>query len=326
MRSGPRASLDGRSRDDHEVAYEDVGALKRGWYGYEALSQVDLVAELRQAAERAVAKSRPPEPAPTPVPVEVGRYDLVLGGGAVAQVLQETLLPALNLERALGYDANRQGTSFAAPPLEILGTYQVASPLITLRVDRTRPHGHATVGWDDEGVPAGAWTLIQEGVIVDYLTSRQTAVELAPWYQARGEPVQSRGCMAAAYGSTLPEVSFPNVTLAPGPAGVTVDELIAEVKRGIYVGGASGASDQQLLSGQFSGGGVREIRNGKLGNWLSGFGFQLLTQPFWKSLDALGGPETVYEVGGFSGEMPFSTFVGAARFRQVNVLNTEIAL
>jgi TldD protein len=326
-RGGPGARVWGRSRDDNGLGDEDVASLRQGWYGYEALSRVDdLAGELRQAAERAVAKSGPPDP--PPVPVEVGRYDLVLSGWAVAHVLRATLVPALDLERALGYQANRAGTSFAAPPTDILGKYQVASPLVTLRADRTRPHDFATVGWDDEGVPAGEWTLIKDGVIVDYLTSRHTAVELAPLYRARGEPLRSRGCMVGS-GATWPEISTPNLTLEPGPAGVSLDDLIGDVKRGFYIdGGAPGGSDQQLLSGQFIGGGVREIRNGKLGREVNGFAFQILTQPFWKNLDALGGPETVKE-GGVTFSAPLRPLRGhtarasAARVRQVNVLNTE---
>jgi TldD protein len=326
-RGGADAAVWGRSQDDYELGDEDVESLREGWYGYEAVSEVhDLAGELRQAAERAVAKSGPP--GPPPVPVEVGRYDLVLSGWAVAHVLRATLAEALDLERALGYQANRAGTSFAAPPTEVLGRYQVASPLVTLRANRTRPQAFATVGWDDEGVPAGEWTLIKDGVIVDYLTSRQTAVELAPWYQKRGDLVRSRGCVVGS-GATWPEVSTPNLTLEPGPPGVSVSDLIADVKRGFYIeGGAPGGSDQQLLSGQFIGGGVQEIRNGRLGRTVRGFAFQILTPQFWKNLDALGGPETVVE-GGVIHLVPLMPLrghtarAGAARVRRVNVVNTE---
>jgi TldD protein len=317
----------GRSQDDHQIVDERIES--GGWYGYEVVRRADLVVALRDAAERTVAKSQPAVPAPPQVSVDVGRYDLVLGGGLVASLIRSTLAPALNLERALGYHANREGTSFAAPPAEMLDKYQVASPLITVRADRTRPHSAAAVGWDDEGVPAGEHTLIEGGVIVDYLTSRQTAMELASLYQARGEAVRSRGCTVARWDESggeegyqgPPRVSVPNITLDPGPEDVTVEDLIADTKRGYYVPRApSGSSDQQLLSGQFMGrdGEVREIRDGKLGRPMKDFAFQFLTPQLWKSIDALGGARTIADVGNFRAV--------AARVREVNVLNSGITL
>lgn len=312
------ASVLGRSHPDHAYRREPVPALRGGWYGYEAVTRIDLIAELRQAAERAVAGSGPPTPAPPADSSEVGRYDLVLGGSAVARLVSETLAPALNLERVLGYRANHEGTSFAGPPAEMLGKYQVASPLVNLRADRTRPHSTRSVGWDDEGVPAGEYALIADGVIVDYLTSRQTAMELSSSYEARGDAVRSHGCMVAARKArqqSRPEIDIPNLALLPAADPVSVDDLIADTKRGLFVPACSGIADQQLLSGQFSArDGVREIRDGKLGGHIKDFAFQFLTPQFWKSIDALGGKDTVARSG--------AVHAVAARVREVNVLNT----
>lgn len=307
-------------------------SLRAGGYGYEAVAHMDFVAELRQAAERAAA-TRLPEPV-APSSVEVGRYDLVLGGEAVARLLRATLAPALNLERALGYRANREGTSFAAPPADVLGKYEIGSPLLTLRADRTRPHAFATVGWDDEGVPAGEHTLIEDGVIVDYLTSRQTAMELASSHRHRSEAMRSRGCASGA-GDAWPEVRIPNLALAAGPEDISVEDLIADTKRGFYVPTCVGQSDQQLLSGQFTPGGgppVREIRDGKLGRPISDFAFQFITPQFWKKLDALGGPKSMVDEPVLAVEFPTpddilqldmaSVRAVPVRIRDVNVLNT----
>lgn len=313
------ASALGRSQPDHAYREESVPALRSGWYGYEAVTGIDLVSEMRQAAERAVAASAPPTPAPPAHSAEVGRYDLVLGGSAVAGLIRETLAPALNLERVLGYRANHEGTSFAAPPAEMLDKYQIASPLVNLRADRTRPHSQRSVGWDDEGVPAGEHALIVDGVIVDYLTSRQTAMELSSLYEARGDAVRSHGCMVAtgkARQQSRPEIGTPNLTLLPAREQVSVDDLIADTSRGFFAPSCSGVSDQQLLSGQFSAwdGRVREIRDGKLGRHIKDFAFQFLTPQFWKNVDALGGADTTVQVGAVQAV--------AARVREVNVLNT----
>jgi len=308
-------------------AFDSVEALGAGPYGYEAVTRVDLKAELRRSAERAVAESRQP-PARS---VEVGRYDLVLGAQAVASLLARTIAEALDLERALGYQANWLGTSFAAPPADILGQYRVGSPLLTLRADRTRPQGAMTVGWDDEGVPAGAYTLVRDGLIVDYLTNRQTATELAASYRARGEPVQSRGC-AWGVGQIVPTVTIPNLTMQPGKDVLTVEDLIRDTKRGVYIEDIEyGNPDQQVLNSQFSilDGRARDIRNGKLGDRLRDVAIQFVTPELWRSMDAIGGASSAVDTIQLAGawidsviQLPFATVtVPPARVRKVNVLN-----
>jgi len=308
-------------------AVDSVAALSIGPYGYEAVAGVNLKEELRLSAERAVAESRRP-PARS---AEVGRYDLVLGAPAVATLLARTIAEALDLDRALGYQANWAGTSFAAPPADILDKYRVGSPLLTVRADRTRQHGAMTVGWDDEGVPAGEHTLVRDGVIVDYLTNRQTAMELAAIYGPRGEAVQSRGC-ASGVGQMAPKVVLPNLTMQPGKDAMTLEDLIGDTKRGIYVEDIeSGSADQQVLNGQFSirGGVAREIRSGKLGDRLRDVAIQFVTPEFWRSMDATGGAGSAVDTiqsAGFSLiaviQLPFATVTAPpARVRKVNVLN-----
>lgn len=332
----PRAwvSVWGPGGDEAYLATERVETFRIGGYGYEAVAGANLVVELRQAAERALARARPPV---APIPAEVGRYDLVCSREAVAHLLASTVAQALNLERALGYLANTEGTSFAAPPDVILGTYRVGSPLLTVRGDRSRPHAPGTVGWDEEGVKPDEYTFIQEGVVVDYHTNRQTAVALADWYRQRGETVRSHGC-AGNSGQTLPKLQLPNLTMQPGRSEVSVEDLIAGTKRGFYLRGRPfGDSDQQLLNTQYAGRRVQEIRDGKLGRPVKDLAFQFITPQFWKNLDGLGGAAS----GGlsFADAMPWrkgedadplafldqianvGVWAVPARFREVNVLN-----
>ncbi len=325
--AAPSAATGVNLTEESPRAFDEVKALTSGPYGYEAVTRVNLKEELRRSAERAVAESRP-LPARS---VEVGRYDVVFGAPAVGSLLARTIAEALDLDRALGYQANWEGTSFAAPPADILGQYRVGSPLFTVQADRTRPHGAMTGGWDDEGVPAGEYTLVRDGVIVDYLTNRQTAMELAPSYRARGEPVQSRGC-AWGVGQSVPRVALPNLTLQPGKDALTVEDLIRDTKRGVYVEDIeNGGSDQQVLNSQFSirDGHAREIRNGKLGDQLRDVAIQFVTPALWRSMDAIGGVGTAVDTVQGTGalilsviQLPFATVtVPPARMRKVNVLN-----
>ena len=84
--------------------------------------------------------------------VEPGRYDLVIDPTNLWLTIHESIGHATELDRALGYEANYAGMSFATP--DKLGTLQYGSELMHVTGDRTVEHGLSSVGWDDEGVEA----------------------------------------------------------------------------------------------------------------------------------------------------------------------------
>ena len=88
-----------------------------------------------------------------------GDYDLVIDPTNLWLTIHESIGHATELDRALGYEANYAGTSFAT--FDQLGTLQYGSPLMHVTGDRTAEHGLATVGWDDEGVAGQQWDIDQ---------------------------------------------------------------------------------------------------------------------------------------------------------------------
>ncbi len=105
--------------------------------------------------------------------VEAGTYDLVIDPSNLWLTIHESIGHATELDRALGYEANYAGTSFAT--FDKLGTLQYGSPVMHVTGDRTAEHGLATVGYDDEGVPAQSWDLVRDGVLVGYQLDRRIA-------------------------------------------------------------------------------------------------------------------------------------------------------
>jgi TldD protein len=79
--------------------------------------------------------------------VEPGTYDLVIHPSNLWLTIHESIGHATELDRALGYEANYAGTSFATP--DQLGTLQYGSALMNVTGDRVEPHGLATIGYDD---------------------------------------------------------------------------------------------------------------------------------------------------------------------------------
>jgi TldD protein len=247
--------------------------------------------------ERAYALVEEARRSRRPKPVELGRYDVVFDAVALAGILDATIGPATELDRAMGYEANNGGTSFLNAPLDMLGTYRLASPLVTVMANRSMPGGAATVKWDDEGVEPDEFTLVKDGVLTDFQTTRESASWMASYYQKIGRPLRSHGC-AGCDEATIPSSLWPpNFVLAPGVQHVSFDDLVAETKKGLAVVGGQSWADQQALNGTTSGDLVYEIRDGKLGQPLDAAEITWRAPEFWRNVVALGGAGSVRHVG-----------------------------
>ena len=252
-----------------------------------------------------------------------GKYDLVIDPTNLWLTIHESIGHPTELDRALGWEANFAGTSFVTP--DKLGTFQYGSPLMTVMADRSQAGGLSTVGFDDDGVRSiGAeFPIIRDGIFQNYQTAMGQAALIG-----RG---QSNGCAYGDSPASFPIQRMPNISLQPNPKPTSLDDLIAGVEDGIYiVGDASFSIDQQRYNFQFSGQLFYEIKNGKRGDMLRDVTYQGRTPDFWNAMEGLGDAST-YHLGGtmFCGKgqpqqiAPVSHGAVAARFRQINVLNTS---
>jgi TldD protein len=292
--------------------------------GYEYVVDSDLPARATVWAEEAAAKL-------TARPVEQGRFDLVLLPTHLRLIIHESIAHPTELDRIMGYEANYAGTSFIHPPHDFLGKFRYGPEIMNVQAERSAPGSLATIGWDDEGVRPDEYLIVKDGILNDLQTTREQAPMLADWYRQTGRPVRSHGNSTAESWSDVQFQRMPNVNLMPHPdRDVPLDELIGGVERGILINGHGSFSiDQQRYNGQFGGQVAWEIRNGRKGEMLRDVAYQIRTPDFWNSMDLVGGPST-YWVGGtfFDGKGEPSQLNAvshgspAARFRQVNVINT----
>jgi TldD protein len=298
-----------------KFATRDGLAPPRG-SGYDYILNYDFVGEAVKAAHQAREKL-------TAKPVEPGTYDLVLDPTNLWLTIHESVGHPTELDRALGWEANFAGTTFCTP--DKLGKLQYGSELMHIVADRSQEGGLSTVGYDDDGVRSVGteFDIIKDGIFVNY----QTAIGQA---QLIGQP-RSNGCAFADSWGSFPIQRMPNVSLQPNKKNSSLHDLFAGVKRGIYiVGNGSWSIDQQRHNFQFGGQLFYEIKNGKLGGMLRDVAYQGTTVEFWNSMDGIGDKST-YFLGGAPNcgkgqpeqTAPVSHGAVPARFRQVNVLNTE---
>ncbi|MDN4161955.1 TldD/PmbA family protein [Nocardioides abyssi] len=281
----------------------------------------DWDAELAEVPELLAEKLAAPS-------VEAGDYDLVIHPSNLWLTIHESIGHATELDRALGYEANYAGTSFAT--YDQLGSLQYGSPVMNVTGDRTVEHGLATTGFDDEGVATQRWDIVRDGVLVGYQLDRPMAAmkpELAGPDHAQG---RSNGCAYADSPGHIPIQRMANVSLQPAPDGPSTAELISRVERGLYVvGDKSWSIDMQRYNFQFTGQRFHEIRDGEVVGQVRDAAYQSTTTDFWGSMEAVGGPQTWVLGGAFNCGKAQPGQVAAvshgcptALFRGVRILNT----
>jgi len=287
----------------------------RGWEyltgGWDWDDEIDQVPEL--LAEKLKAPS-----------VEAGAYDLVIDPSNLWLTIHESIGHATELDRALGYEANYAGTSFAT--YDKRGTLQYGSPVMNITGDRTVAHGLATVGYDDEGVQTQSWDIVEDGLFVGYQLDRAMGHMKPELNDGR-----SNGCAYADSPGHIPIQRMANVSLQPEPHGPSTEELIARVERGLYVvGDKSWSIDMQRFNFQFTGQRFYKITDGELVGQLRDVAYQATTTDFWNSLEAVGGPQTWVLGGAFNcgkaqpGQVAsVSHGCPTSLFRDIRILNTS---
>jgi TldD protein len=265
----------------------------------------------RQAREKLSAKS-----------VEPGKYDLILSPEHLFLTIHESVGHPTELDRVLGYEANYAGTSFATLDKWRSKNFKFGADRVNFFADKTTPGSLGAVGYDDEGVPAKRWDIIKDGVLVNYQATRDQAHII--------DEKESHGCSYADSWSSVQFQRMPNVSLAAGKAQLTPDEMVKDVKKGIYIlGRGSYSIDQQRYNFQFGGQLFFEIKNGKIIGPVEDVAYQSNTQEFWNSCSAIC-DERDWRMGGsfFDGKgqpsqvSAVSHGSSTARFNGINVINT----
>ncbi|MET0856827.1 MAG: TldD/PmbA family protein [Telluria sp.] len=271
----------------------------------------DARAAGRQAREKLTAKS-----------VEPGKYDLVLSPEHLFLTIHESVGHPTELDRVMGYEANYAGTSFATLDKWATRKFKFGADRVNFIADKTTPGSLGAVGYDDEGVRSKQWDIIKDGVLVNYQATRDQAHLI-------GEK-ESHGCSYADSWNSVQFQRMPNVSLAAGKDQLTPDEMIKDVKKGIYIlGRGSYSIDQQRYNFQFGGQLYFEIKNGKITGPLEDVAYQSNTQEFWNSCSAIC-DQRDWRMGGsfFDGKgqpsqvSAVSHGSATTRFNGINVINT----
>ena len=245
-----------------------------------------------------------------------GVTTIVLDGEQLALQVHESVGHALELDRILLGEASYAGTSWVQP--QDIGSARFGSEDMTITADATLPGALGSFGWDDEGVPATRYPLVERGMLRAALSNRESAAAIGL--------DRSGGCARADGFARQPIVRMTNVSIEPGDAG-SLEDLIADTDEGIYFEtNRSWSIDDRRLQFQFATEIGREIKGGRLGRLYRNPSYAGIGPRFWGSLDAVCGPDEWRAWGltncgkGEPGQvMAVSHGAAPARFRDVQV-------
>ncbi|MCM5662975.1 TldD/PmbA family protein [Galbibacter mesophilus] len=275
----------------------------------------DMVEDAKFAAQQARQKLSAKS-------VDPGKYDLVLEPNHLGLTIHESVGHPLELDRVLGYEANYAGTSFATLDKWKSGDFKYGSDIVNLVADKTQPNSLGAVGYDDEGVKTKKWDLVRNGVLTNYQAIRDQVHMI--------DQNESHGCCYAQSWNDVQFQRMPNVSLEPGKEKYSIEEMIKDVEKGIYIAGRGSYSiDQQRYNFQFGGTVFYEIKDGKIVGMLEDVAYQSNTQEFWNSCVKIC-DESDYRMFGsfFDGKGQPSQISAVShgssttRFNNVNVINT----
>jgi PmbA protein len=189
------------------------------------------------------------------------------------------------LAQALTAEAMQKNRSFLQGKMG----QDVASDMVTLLDNGRLPGGLATRPFDDEGTPTSATRLIDEGVLQAVLYDTYTA--------GKEDTTSSGNAMRFSHRQP-PQLMPSNFYLQPG--NMTPDELIADVKQGLYVVNTMNTHSINPVSGDYS---------------VSAQGFWIedgqLTYPVNEVTIAIPLDKLLKNVAGVANDLLFLPFMGA---------------
>jgi TldD protein len=243
-----------------------------GSEGYELVHRWDLPGNAERIASEAVALLDAPQ-------CPSGVKTVVIDASQVALQIHESCGHPIELDRVMGMEASFAGTSFMT--LDKLDNLKYGSDIVNIVGDATLPNGLGSFKYDDEGVPAQRFNIIENGVFRNYLMDRETATMLGK---------TSNGTARADGWNRIPMIRMTNISLMPGSG--TLDDLISEVDDGLFLStNRSWSIDDKRLNFQFGTELAYEIKGGKLGQLYKNATYTGITPEFWNSCERIAGPE-----------------------------------
>ena len=233
-----------------------------------------------------------------------GTMDVVFTPDAFAELVEHLIAPAFYGDRVVRGESHLTGK---------LGK-KVAHEKLRIVDDGLLPDGANTAGVDDEGYPSGRTTLMSRGIVRRFLNDAASAGESGMKPTGSGIRMDNWGSDRSF--KVTPRTGARNLVLSWEDRR-SLDELIGEVRNGVYVHELLGSHTANRISGDFSIGSplLFRIRKGEVREPLQSV---MLAGNMFSALEEMGGMADDHRnVGGTLG--PVAVRTPSVRLRGVNV-------
>ncbi len=239
-----------------------------------------------------------------------GTLDFVLSPYITGLIAHESCGHPFEADRILGREAAQAGKSFVT---ENMKGGRIGSEKVTVVDDPTLPKSYGFYKYDDEGVKARKRYLIKDGHINEFLHNRETAFLM--------KEKSNASARASSY-AREPIVRMANTYIAPGD--VSLEELIEEVKKGIYITTFMEWNiDDKRYQQKYVGEEAYLIKNGEITSLILHPALEITTPKFYASVDAVGKDFTLYSAVCGKGDpmqgIPVGTGGASVRIRGIEV-------
>lgn len=239
-----------------------------GTGGWEVLQNWNLLEYIPRIAEELTSGIKASTKPPTEETI-----DVVLGPNVAGLTSHESCGHPGEADRILGREGAQAGESFLKA--DKLGM-EIGSREAFVSDDPTIPGSMGFYLYDDEGVKARKRKLIDGGKFTEFLQNRATASFFH---------VKSNGSSRAVQYDREPIIRMGNTFIEPGDW--TFDEMIKDVKKGVYIKSFMEWNiDDKRLNQRYVGLEAFNIRNGELGEPVKEPVFEITTPKYWGSIDA----------------------------------------
>jgi TldD protein len=250
-----------------EVAQRMVQHGETG--GMEVVKRLDLISKVEEEARilrEVIAKA---------TRLEAGKMDVILSPELSGIAAHESVGHPQEADRILGREGAQAGESYLKK--DSLG-YKIGSKEANISDDPNLVHSNGYCPVDDEGVRATKRRLIVGGTISEFLQNRSTAAELG---------VGNNGSARSSGFNREPIIRMSNTFVEPGDH--TTEELVKEVRRGIYFKSFTEWNiDDKRLNQRYVGLEAYRIKNGQLGEMVKAPVLEITTPALWGSVKARG--------------------------------------
>jgi len=209
--SGVRCQVGVRVTASDGTTRQNTGKGRAGRRGYELMEGLDYEEFAGKTADRAVGLLSA-QHAPS------GKFTVII----------DPLICGLLVHEAFGHNSEADAIWTGNSILEGKLGQKVAADCVTITDDPTLPGLNGTYDYDHEGVKAQRNIIVENGVLVGYLHSLETAARLnmKPTGSARAQGHQD-----------VPIVRMSNTAIEPGDC--KFEDMLSEVKDGLYLSGGA---------------------------------------------------------------------------------------